>query len=108
MIKLRELTNLEFGSRLHKYYVKSKKLTTIDNRPDYATYWFSPIFQPYNTNTNYRMWRHRSPEIIMHFTAQPCNTYCQDKLPMATCLVKDTEGKYWTCRHKVGNCPWKI
>ena len=118
MAKPKEITAEKYGELYKKYYKKAEENASAAGLPGYEAYWFSVSFSPYTLTikqTGYKngVWPHR----IHHYTRQPCNKFCQKKLPMATCLIiqkeydqstNDYRQKFYVCRHKVGNCPWKV
>lgn len=110
MAKLKGISAEEARTLYHKLIDKATKLSAKAGRVGDSSYWLSSAFRPCSGTDNFhtKTWAHRSPISIWHFTHQPCDEYCTDKLPMAICLVQDHNEHWWTCRHKVGNCPWKV
>ena len=105
--KITQAEYLRIRRRLiNKAFALSKKACGTVER---NAYWLSAAFKPCSGADNFRQtgWKVYSPQRIHHFTSTPCNEYCEEKLPMATCLYQSQDDEYYTCRHKVGNCPWK-
>jgi hypothetical protein len=107
MVTPKEISAKEWVELYNKYYVKACRYEKAANRTESTSYWFSSAFKPCSGYIKTTNWKYYSPEIIRHFTHTPCDEYCSEKLPMAACLVKSYEGKFYYCHHKVGNCPWK-
>ena len=96
-----------YDSFLHRAFRLAKKYTSKIE----PSYFFSSSFGPCLGGINKNKKLQIKVKNIGHFTKIPCNDYCQDNLPMASCLCTTEEGyafTYWFTIHKVGNCPWKV
>lgn len=104
----REITFKEFNKIYNRLFCKAIKLSKLARRDEEIAYWFSSAFKPCSGEVHTTNWKYQSPNSIDHYTSIPCDEYCSEKMPMATCLIQTHNGKFYTCRHKVGNCPWKV
>jgi hypothetical protein len=84
---------------------KSFKLSKKAGREYEFTYWFSTASIPCSGGVT-KAWYKNEMYRINHFTTIPCDSYCKEKLPTATCFAR-IDNKHYICHHKVGNCPWK-
>ena len=104
----KEISAEQFGTLYWNMLTKAEWLAEKAGRPGDVAYWFSHAFSPLTISIKTGHWKGRSPTSILHSTNIPCDSYDPDHLPMATCLVYfEHTSKYYTCRHKVGDCPWK-
>lgn len=103
----REITKQEYEKISIRCTKASMKYARKANRQYENAYWFSGSFSPCSGEVRAMIWKGAKPRITYHLTTTPCDKYCSEKLPMATCLIHTHDDKFYTCRHKVGNCPWK-
>jgi hypothetical protein len=104
----REITQEEYERLYAKLLHKaSKSAKSALREPEDWSYWFSVAFEPCSGEVRTTDWKYGTPRSGTHFTSIPCDEYCFEKLPVATCLIHAHDDKYYTCCHKVGNCPWK-
>ena len=113
----REITSEKYRELFDKCLDKAIKNAKACGRSNKLAYWFSVSFSPCGATIPQKTWKNGvKPHYINHYADQPCDEFCQDNLPMTTCLVMlykydakidSYRSKFYTCRHKVGNCPWK-
>ncbi len=105
MIKPKEISEERYGKLYRKYMLLAIALRRASGLCIGPAGWFSTLFSPCS---GIKIWGdYKVPNSsIWHFSKQPCNNFCADKLPIVSCLAKVND-KYYYCRHKVGNCPWK-
>ena len=97
----------KYDSFLHHAFRLTKKFGGVQD----SSYFFSASFDSCSGGINENKELQINVNKIRHFTKVPCIDYCQDNLPMASCLCATEEDYVFTCWfaiHKVGNCPWKV
>ena len=106
----KEISEEQFKELWYKLLNKATKLRAKHGSKN-TCFWFSAAFDPCGMVQPRRSWKGRTPDKIDHFTKIPCDEYCKESLPVATCIVtilQSGERKYYICHHRVGNCPWKV
>ena len=111
MAKPKKISEKEYirkwDSLLHRASRLTKKFVGVQD----SSYFFSASFDSCSGGINESKKLQVNVNKIRHFTKISCNDYCQDNLPMASCLCTTGEGyafTYWFTIHRVGNCPWKV
>jgi len=111
MAKPKKISEKEYIRKYDSFLLRAFRLGKKFVRRDDSSYFFSASFGSCSGGINENKKLQNNVNKINHFTKISCNDYCQDNLPMASCLCTTGEGyafTYWFTIHKVGNCPWKV
>ena len=112
MAKPKKISEKEYIRKYDSFLNRAYRLAKGYNMSRHdSSYFFSTSFDSCSGGINENKELQINVKKLKHFTKISCNDYCQDNLPMASCLCTTEEGfafTYWFTIHKVGNCPWKV
>ena len=111
MAKPKKISEEEYERKWDSFLHRAYKLGKGCVHEKDSSYFFSSSFDSCSGGINKNKELQKNVNELKHFTKISCNDYCQDNLPMASCLCatgKDYALTYWFTIHKVGNCPWKV
>jgi len=111
MAKPKKISEKEYIRKYEHFLHRAFRLTKKHMNSLDPSNFFSASFTSCSGGINENKELQNNVYRLRHFTKTSCNDYCQDNLPMASCLCatgEDYAFTYWFAIHKVGNCPWKV